>query len=249
MYPIYNLIYSAALAFLLPFEYMKRPVGLRKRWLSEKFGDIERQSGPPGKGWTTCRIPTLWVHAVSVGEVIAASAFINSFREKHPEYRIVVSTITDTGQKVAKERFKGFAGIIYMPFDLPFALRRAISRVRPSVLVIMETEIWPNTFRTFRDVGIPVVLLNGRLSEKSFRGYRKIGRFMRKVLGGVALFCMQNETYAERIIAIGAEKNKVIITGSFKFDVKVMDKVLAWTECLKGPVLVAGSTTGARMNL
>lgn len=242
MYPIYNLIYSAAMALLLPFEYMKRPAGIRRRWLSEKFGDVERQSGPPGKGWTTCRIPTLWVHAVSVGEVIAASAFIKAFREKHPEYKIVVSTITDTGHKVAEERLKGLAGIIYMPFDLPFALRRAISRVRPSALVIMETEIWPNTFRTFREQGIPVVLLNGRISEKSFRGYRKIGWFMRKVLGGVALFCMQNETYAERIIAVGADNKKVIITGSFKFDIKVRDEILAWTKRLKGPVLVAGST-------
>jgi 3-deoxy-D-manno-octulosonic-acid transferase len=205
MYPIYNLIYCAALTFVLPFEYRKRPSGLRKKWLSDKFGDIEKQYEPPSGGWTTCRMPTLWIHAVSVGEVIAASAFINEFKQKHPEYRIVVSTITDTGHKVAQERLEGLAGIIYMPFDLPFALRKAISRVRPSIFVIIETEIWPNTFRTFRDVGIPVVLLNGRLSEKSFTGYRKIRHFMKKVLGGVTLFCMQNDVYAKRIIEIGAD--------------------------------------------
>jgi 3-deoxy-D-manno-octulosonic-acid transferase len=242
MYPIYNLIYGAALAFVLPFEYRKRPAVIRKMWLAEKFGDIEKQYVPPSEGWTSCRIPTLWVHAVSVGEVIAASAFINEFKQKHPEYRIVVSTITDTGHKVARERLGGLAGVIYMPFDLPFALRRAISRVRPSVFVIIETEIWPNTFRTFREVGIPVVLLNGRLSEKAFAGYRRIRHFMKKVLEGVSLFCMQNEVYAKRITEIGADKSKVMVTGSFKFDIKLEDKKLDWTDCLSGPVVVAGST-------
>jgi 3-deoxy-D-manno-octulosonic-acid transferase len=187
--------------------------------------------------------PLMWLHAVSVGEVMASVPFLRALKEKHPELRVMVSTITDTGQQVARERLKTLAErVIYMPFDLPVFLNRAIRTHRPSILAVMETEIWPGAFRSMKSHGIPVLMLNGRISEKSFRGYRKIRPFMKRVLRNVDLVCVQDETYAHRVKDLGADNYKVAITGSFKFDINVKHDEIAWARALRGPVLIAGST-------
>jgi 3-deoxy-D-manno-octulosonic-acid transferase len=229
---LYSLLYAVALAFVFPFEYKKRPEGIRKRWLDEKMGHVPL--GATG--------PCIWVHAVSVGEVIAAETFIKALKEKHPKLRIVVSTITDTGQAVARERLKGLAEAVYMPFDLVFILRRAISRLRPFLFIIMETELWPNAIWSMQSAGVPVLMLNGRVSEGSFKGYRKIKFFIRRVLKAVNVFCMQDEEYAGRMTELGAPRSRVKVTGSFKFDLSLPDRKPDWGELLKGPVIVAGST-------
>jgi 3-deoxy-D-manno-octulosonic-acid transferase len=187
--------------------------------------------------------PLMWLHAVSVGEVIASVPFVRALKEKHPELRVMVSTITDTGQQVARERLKTLAErVVYMPFDLTVFLNRAIRAHRPSILAVMETEIWPRAFRSMKSHGIPVVMLNVRISEKSFRGYRKVRPFMKRVLRNVDLVCVQDETYAHRVRALGADNYKVAITGSFKFDINVIHEEIAWASALRGPVLIAGST-------
>lgn len=229
---LYSLVYSIALAFVFPFEYRKRPESVRKRWLREKLGRVE-----PGSGG-----PLAWVHAVSVGEVLAADTFIRALKKKHPMLKVVVSTITDTGQEVARSRLGGLAGVVYMPFDMGSAMERAISALKPSVFIIMETEIWPNAIWGMKDSGVPVVMLNGRISESSFKGYRKIRRFMRKVLEQVDAFGMQDEEYAKRIVQMGAPKEKVRVTGNFKFDISLSGERPKWGELLAGPVIVAGST-------
>jgi 3-deoxy-D-manno-octulosonic-acid transferase len=238
MLRLYSLIYAIALFLVFPFELRKRPANLWRKWLRERFGGLKDPTSSSGDGAS----PLIWVHAVSVGEAIAAACFIRAFNKKHPEYRVVMSTVTDTGQKVARERLSGLGRVVYMPFDMAWTIRRAIRGLKPTIFVNMETELWPNLFNSLREAGIPVVVMNGRISEKSFRGYRKIRHFMKSVIKSVNMFCMQNEEYAGRIIELGADKENVEITGSFKFDVNVRDEVLQWTRALHGPVIVAGST-------
>jgi 3-deoxy-D-manno-octulosonic-acid transferase len=257
MFLLYSALYCMALAFLLPFEYLKRPGALRKRWLRERLGVIDPSSGVidpfsgvidphiraegPAEGHEG-RALTLWVHAVSVGEVMAASTFIKALKEKHPALRLIVSTVTDTGQNVARERLSSLAEVIYFPFDLAVIFRRAVDKLRPRMFIIMETELWPNALRVLGKKGIPVIVLNGRISDSSFRGYRRIRFFIKRVLQHVTLFCMQDEVYAERIRELGADKNNIIITGNFKFDIKVILEKPLWASGIKGPVIVAGST-------
>jgi 3-deoxy-D-manno-octulosonic-acid transferase len=233
MHLLYSLIYVIALGFLLPFEYLKRPKGLRKRWLRERFGEPPASDGGA---------PCIWVHAVSVGEVLAAVPFIKGLKARHPGLRLVVSTVTDTGQKVARGSLGDIAEAIYLPFDMASVLDNAVSRLNPVMAITIETEIWPNLFRSLRKRGVPVVVLNGRISDSSFRGYRKIRFFIRRVLRDVDVFCMQDETYARRIIELGVEEKKVRITGNFKFDIKVPLDIPGWSARLSQPVIVGGST-------
>ncbi len=243
MFPLYSLLYLLAIAILFPKEYLKRPGELRSTWLREKLGFLEL---PPGFVGATDQSgqseKTLWVHAVSVGEAAAAATFIREYKGLHPDDRIVVSTITDTGRAVAKERLAGLAEVVYLPFDLTGAISRALSRVRPDVFVIMETEIWPNLIRTVKAHDIPVVLVNGRISEGSFRNYMRIKGFLLHVLKLIDVFCVQDDIYAERLLELGVDSNKIDKTGNFKFDVKVKDEEIEWISRLEGQVIVAGST-------
>jgi len=235
MYLLYSLLYRLIVAALLPLEYKKRPKGLRERWLKERFGYIDAcNSGQYAS--------IVWVHTVSMGEVLAAVPFVKRLKERHPSLGIVLTTVTDTGQKVAKERLSGIARICYAPFDLASVVKRFLRRMRPSLFITIETELWPNTFMVFRKEGIPVFVMNGRISDRSFRGYHKIRFFMRDVLKGVAMICMQSEAYAERIKMIGAPPERVMVTGNFKFDTRPAETPLFWARYLKGPVILAGST-------
>jgi len=231
MYFLYSLLYIIVLLFILPFQYLKRPKKLRKRWLREKFGFIKGGLGG-----------IIWIHAVSVGEVMAAIPLLKKLREKYPSKSLMLSTITDTGQKVARERVPEGTMVFYLPFDIPIILKRVFERMRPELLITIETELWPNLFRISRQYGIPVILLNGRISEKSFKGYKKASFFMKEVLSNVDLFCMQSEMDAERISSIGVNEGRIKVLGNFKFDIKPPSKIPEWSERMKGPVLIAGST-------
>jgi 3-deoxy-D-manno-octulosonic-acid transferase len=233
MHPLYTVLYGAAHVFLLPFEYKKRPKDVRGRWLAEKLGDFKlRQSAGPA----------IWLHAVSVGETVASVPFLRALKQKRPDLQVIVSTITDTGQAVARQRLGDIARIIYLPLDVPSALNRAIRSLRPNIFVVMETEIWPNLFRCMKRAGVPVAMLNGRISEKSFKGYLKIRPIVKKVLEDVDVFLMQDNAYASRIISLGAEEEKVINTGSLKYDIQVKREEMDWLKYLGSPVVVVGST-------
>jgi len=235
MYLIYNLLYFAALLFMLPFEYFKRPAEIRGRWFRERFGFIDSSLPTPDSS-------LIWIHAVSVGEVITSVTLIKKLKVKYPSVRIVISTVTDTGQKIARERAGDLADIVYVPFDLPFILQNAFRHISPSLFIIMETELWPNIIRILSSHKVPIVLMNGRISERSFAGYRKLGFFMKGVLNNINSFCVQNELYADRIKALGVAEEKVTVIGSFKFDTRPSTAVPEWTRTLKGPVVIAGST-------
>ena len=235
MYLFYSLIYIVALIFISPIEYFKRPGHIRERWLKDKFGFLD-------SSLITHYSSPIWVHAVSVGEVMAALPLLKRLREKYPTKNIILSTITDTGQKVARERVPEGTGVVYLPFDIPTVIFAVIKKVKPVILIIIETELWPNLIRSFRKNGTPVILLNGRISENSFRGYKRISLFMKRVLSHIDFFGMQGEEYAERIKSLGVNTGKVMNTGNFKFDSSPPSQTPVWTEQIKGPVITAGST-------
>jgi 3-deoxy-D-manno-octulosonic-acid transferase len=232
MYSLYTLVYLCAITVLLPFEYLKRPRGIRRRWFREKNGSIQGSTG------SSC----IWIHAVSVGEVIASVPLIRRLKSAYPSKRVVVSTITDTGQKVARQNLPGDVLIVYLPFDIPSALHRAVGVLKPELLIIMETELWPNLIRIFSGSRIPVILLNGRISENSFHGYKKISFFLKMLLPRISFFGMQGEEYARRIMELGAPADKVAAIGNFKFDAKPAGPPPSWTDIVHSPVIVAGST-------
>ena len=235
MFLIYSILYSTALLILFIPQYLKRPSDLRKKWLRDKFGIFS---------FALCPLPLapIWIHAVSVGEVNAAIPFLRKLKAAYPDIPVILSTITDTGQKVARQKAPEGTHLVYLPFDLRIILKRCFEKVRPRLFIVMETELWPNIFRTAAERNIPVIIFNGRISAKSSKGYHKASFFMKKVLAQVTLFCMQSSSDADRIKSIGAEKDKVMVLGNFKFDMDISQHIPSWMKEVQGQVIIAGST-------
>ncbi|MBT9536625.1 MAG: 3-deoxy-D-manno-octulosonic acid transferase [Nitrospirae bacterium] len=232
---IYSFLYFIVLIFLLPFQYRKRPKGLRQRWLKEKFGFFNFQL-------STLNSKLIWIHAVSVGEVIASLPLLEKLKVRYPSVSLVLSTITDTGQKVAMEKASEGTKVIYLPFDLNFILKRTLKNIQPNLFITIETELWPNLLLMLKKRKIPAVVMNGRISDDSFKGYKKIKFFMQSIIDCVDLFCMQDAVYAGRIKELGAQEEKIRVIGSFKFDTVPSLNVPEWTKLLTYPVIIAGST-------
>jgi len=161
---------------------------------------------------------SIWIHAVSVGEVLTARALVGELRARYPALRLFVSTTTMTGQRVARANLQHVDAVFFFPFDFTFIVNRTLRLVRPRLFVMMETEIWPNLLRACHRQGIRTVLVNGRISSRSYPRYRLARPFFRRVLRHVDCFCMQSDESARRIVDIGAEPARVIVTGSLKFD-------------------------------
>ncbi len=190
--------------------------------------------------------PRIWVHAVSVGEVMAAVSLIRHLSERYVKHQIILSTVTETGQAVARQQLPDLDGLFYFPFDLPIIVKKVVADLRPSLFIFLETEIWPNLLRELKRHKIPSVLVNGRISEKSFKRYRFIRPLLREALAQVNLFLMQTHKDVERLVALGAPPDRVIKTGNLKFDLfKVSSGPTKISDLsfLNGePVIVAGST-------
>lgn len=230
---LYTLFYFLALFFFLPKEYFKRPKELRKRWIKEKFGffNYKKESSSSKK--------FLWIHAVSVGEVLSIKELIKAFSYTH---KILLSTITDTGQTVALKEFKNLEIIvIYLPFDLPWCIKRVLSTFNPEALIIAETEIWPNLIRISAS-SIPVFIINARLSESSFKNYKKIKFFIKPILNLVTGIGVQEELYKTRFEELGVSPQKITLTGNMKFDLEIDRVFFPWEKYLKKPVIIGGST-------
>jgi 3-deoxy-D-manno-octulosonic-acid transferase len=161
---------------------------------------------------------SIWIHAVSVGEVLTARALLPELRERYPRYRLFLSTTTMTGQQIARNSLQLVDEVFYFPFDLRFIVNRTLRLVRPKLFVMMETEIWPNLLRACCVNGVRTALVNGRISSRSYPRYRLARPFFRRVLDNVDRFCMQGEESARRIIDMGADPDRVVVTGSLKFD-------------------------------
>ena len=168
----------------------------------------------------------IWVHAVSLGEVVAAVPLVKSLQARYPEYRYVVTTVTETGREAVEQRLAGIAEHRYAPLDFSWAVRDMIDRLRPRFYLFVETELWPNLLWMLRDRRIPAILVNGRLSSRSFRRQDIAGirAFYRSVLRSVTLFLMQSDRDRERITALGADPMLVQTTGNIKFDQPIPGK-------------------------
>lgn len=195
--------------------------------------------------------PSLWIHAVSVGEVIAVSPLVMRVRECYPDATIYLSTVTETGKDTALEKVGRYIDHhLYLPLDWSPLINRVAKRVRPDLLLVVETEIWPNLYRAVRIQGGKVMLVNGRISSSSFGGYSRIGPLLRRVLDYVDIISLQSSRDAARILSLGAPMKKVIVTGNLKYDQaiiqleKVDSQEIRKTFGLRGDerVLVAGST-------
>lgn len=191
---------------------------------------------------------TIWVHAVSMGEAQAAIPLIRVLRARYPGVPVLVTTMTPTGSQRVREAFDGEVLHVYAPYDLPGAVRRFLERARPRLAVIMETEIWPNLFHHCHRRGIPIILANARLSQRSAAGYGRFARFTRETLGYISVIAAQGEADAERFIALGADPGRVVVTGSIKFDVKLPASLREQAEVLRRdwgvdrPIWIAAST-------
>ncbi len=163
---------------------------------------------------------SIWIHAVSVGEFNAAIPLIRALMERYPDRPFVVTTITPTGSDRVRSVFGDDVFHIYLPYDLPAAIRRFVDRTDPALAVIMETELWPNLFRSCRSRDIPIIVANARLSERSMRGYRPFGSLAAAAVNCASRIAAQTETDAERIRQVGAEADKVSVVGSLKFDLE-----------------------------
>jgi 3-deoxy-D-manno-octulosonic-acid transferase len=252
MYLLYSLALGIGLVLLSPWFLIQ---GLRRgkylRSLRGRLGVVPEvivQAAQKSQG-----NGGIWIHAVSVGEAIAAMPLARGLRERFPNRPVYVSTTTETGQTTARERLgKWAAGVFYLPLDIPWMVRRAIEGVRPSLIVIVETEIWPNFLREAARGGIPVVFVNARISARSLPKYERVnrlfGNFLRKVLREPVLFLAQSSEDAARLVKIGAPSGKVIVMGNMKYDI-VEPEGNAFSFWLKQqggkergrPVLVAGS--------
>jgi len=196
---------------------------------------------------------SIWIHAVSVGEVLTARPLISELKRRYPNLRLFLSTTTMAGQQLARRSVQDVDAVFYFPFDLGFVVRRTLDLVRPKLFIMMETEIWPNLLRECRVRGIKTAVVNGRISARSFPRYRLIRTMMRRVLDDIDMFLVQGEESARRFIDLGADPARVVVTGSMKFDslevsstalqARARDRVLRYFRMpATRPVIVAGST-------
>jgi 3-deoxy-D-manno-octulosonic-acid transferase len=212
MYTIYSVAIVLFFAILSPY-FLYQAIRYRKyiRNLPQRLGYLPLSFNFDGD-------ESIWIHAVSVGEVLTARALLPQLRERYPRLRIFLSTTTITGNQVARTNVHDVDGVFYFPLDLPPIVRRTMRVVKPRLFVMMETELWPNLLRACRAAGVKTALVNGRISLRSFPRYRLARGFFRRVLADVDRFCMQSEESARRIVEIGADRDRVSVTGSLKFD-------------------------------
>jgi len=240
MYFFYSALLAAGLLLSLPYWMLTRRRGKYREGLGERLGRVPSRLRPqPG--------PAIWVHAVSVGEVLAVSALVKELRRSFPQYRVAVSTTTATGQKLAKQHF-GEDSVFYFPLDFRFAMRPYFAALRPRLIVLAETEFWPNFLRAAH-ASARVAVVNARISDRSWPGYRRFRPVLKRVLQNVDLFLAQTAEDASRLRDIGAPAERVQVSGNLKFDVTmpsppaiVASLRSAFQQAAAGPVVVCGST-------
>ncbi len=212
MYLAYSILSLLGLLLISPY-FLYQAVRYKKYVgsLSQRLGYLPIALNVDGE-------PSIWIHAVSVGEALTAKALIADLRAQYPRLRLFLSTTTIAGQQVAKKNLQQVDGVFYFPFDWGFTVRRVLNIVKPRMFVMMETEIWPNLLRECRARGIKTMVINGRISARSYPRYRLVRPLFRRVLADIDRFCMQSDESARRIIDLGADPARVTVTGSLKFD-------------------------------
>lgn len=243
MYFVYTLLLALGLLLSLPYWLFRMIRDHKYRaGLGERFGRV------PLRLVDGSARRSIWVHAVSVGEVLAITGVVGELRKSYPRHRIYVSTTTDTGQKLARQRF-GEENVFYFPLDFPFAIRPYLNSLRPHLLVIAETEFWPNVLRLACQRGCRIAIVNARISDRSRRGYHLFHCFITHALGHVSVFLAQTQADRQRLMEIGVSPDRVQVSGNLKFDVAapeppaiVASLRASFASKDAGPILVAGST-------
>jgi 3-deoxy-D-manno-octulosonic-acid transferase len=243
MYWVYSLLLFVSLLVSLPYWLVQMARhGKYRAGLRQRLGAVPESLLQNGAQ------PLIWVHAVSVGEVLAATGVVQGLRRRFPNFRVVISTTTETGQKLARERF-GENDVYYFPLDFGFAIRPYLRALRPKLVILAETEFWPNFLRLSHISGARIAVINGRISDRSLPGYRRFRRWLAPVLTDIDLFLTQTEEDRNRLVEIGAEPRRVQVTGNLKFDVPppaptplVQTLKSAFQQQGIGPVVVCGST-------
>jgi len=238
-YTVYNLILFFGTVLFLPVILFKLATVPKYRGgISQKLGWVRRDLMKVIAGGRP-----IWVHAVSVGEVMAVHPLVRELKKKYPRRKLIISTVTITGNYTARQRVPEADAVFFFPFDYPFVIRKVLKMINPAMVLVAETELWPNFFRELKRAGIPSVVINGRISPHSFKNYIKFKGFFKQVFEQVDLFCMQSDADAERIRTIGAVAEHVLVTGNLKFDQKLSEpqaKPVAIPKTRK--VITAGST-------
>jgi 3-deoxy-D-manno-octulosonic-acid transferase len=247
MYALYSALLALLLLVTLPYWLLQMlRHGKYRAGLKQRLGAVPDALKRLG------REPIIWVHAVSVGEVVASSAVIEGLRREFPEHRVLVSTTTSTGQKLAVKRF-GAENVFYFPLDFAFAVRPHLEALRPELCVIAETELWPNFLRFAKQSGARIAVINCRISDRSFPGYRRLRFWLPRVLANVDLFLTQTEEDRQRLIHLGVAEVQVNVAGNLKFDAAPPPTPAivaslraafgdASTDPAAWPILVCGST-------
>ena len=257
MYLLYSLVTLLALVVLAP--YFAYEAVRHKKYV----GSLGQRLGYLPVSFNLDAEDSIWVHAVSVGEVLAARPLLHDLRQRYPRLRLFLSTTTRAGQQLARRSVSDVDGVFYFPFDWTFTTRRTLAIVKPRLFIMVETEIWPNLLRECRARGVRTALVNGRISYRSFPRYRLIRPFFRRVLADIDVFCVQGEETQRRLVELGADPARIAVTGSLKFDAlnvnastgvstgvatglasgRGPDRVLRFFRMAPNrPVLVAGST-------
>ena len=257
MYFVYSLLMGLAALLLLPYWLIQ---GLRHGKYLSNLSERLGFSFPSLSKLPADRAGAIWIHAVSVGEVLSGVALAKSLKQAYPERPLIVSTTTMTGQALARQRMPFADAVIYFPLDWAFCVRRALQAVQPTVVVVLETEIWPNFLREAGRREIPVIFVSGRISDRSFARYQsyfgKFGfflrPFLRSALGHASAFLMQSQNDADRIRALGAPVDRVSVSGNMKYDqaLPVPTPLSAWLEAEarrqgRSPIIVAGSVVAS----
>jgi 3-deoxy-D-manno-octulosonic-acid transferase len=236
-------VYTLLLYIIQPLIWLRllwrsiKAPAYRKRWL-ERYGFCKNKVTPGG----------ILLHSVSVGETIAAIPLIKALRQRHPDLPITVTTMTPTGSERVRTMLGDSVGHVYLPYDLPCAMHRFFSILRPKLVVVMETELWPNMIHYLDRKHIPLIIANARLSERSANGYKKLPGLTRSLMQEITLIAAQNNEDGQRFISLGLPPDRLAVTGSIKFDIHVTPELKEKSAQLKHqwapsrPVWIAAST-------
>ena len=231
MLHIYNLLSAIAVLLYSPWILFKKGPEDKLTFIKERFGFARYDK------------TNIWIHAVSVGEVIACLPFLKALKKEFPDKKITLSTTTYTGQGIARKNFPEADRIMYVPVDTGLCAGRVVQALKPELFATVETELWPVLASALKKSGCKMIVLNGRISEKSFKGYKKIGFFMKEMLSYIDYLYMQSDGDADRIKQLGAAKEKVGVMGNFKFDIALDNAApLKWLDHVEGKIFLAAST-------
>ncbi|MBI4536872.1 MAG: 3-deoxy-D-manno-octulosonic acid transferase [candidate division NC10 bacterium] len=237
LYTLGLLLFFLGMSPLVLWQFVRH--AKYRRGLGERLGRMAAWEGTAGP---------LWLHTVSVGEAMAAAPLACELRRRRPKIPLLVSTVTETGRAVAEQRLPADR-YVFFPFDFPWTVLRALDRLRPRIVLLTETELWPNLLWACARRKVPVVVVNGRISPRSFPRYLRVRPWFRQVLRDVTLFCMQSQVDAERILTLGAPPERVRIVGNLKYDLADLGEGGETAPIRRGlgltadvPLLVGGST-------